>query len=136
MTLDRSWRKNNLFNACLYTKGPRIRGQGSRAPGDTVSLEPLDPRTLLIITPEKVYAITSTFAWPIAHVLSLPFARVWLAFAPGGIDTMTVLAFALGLDPAFVAGQLIRLLGLSLVVPFLFKRATIEAQNRAKPPSR
>lgn len=66
--------------------------------------------------------LSLVFAWPVAHWLELPFIQVWLAFTPGGLDTTTVLAFALGVDPAFVAGhQLMRFLGLSVVVPFLLK---------------
>ena len=67
--------------------------------------------------------ISLLFALPVAYYFELPVVQVWLAYAPGGIDTMTVLAFALGVEPAFVAGhQLIRLLCLSLAVPFLFRK--------------
>ncbi|MGI9378106.1 MAG: AbrB family transcriptional regulator [Methyloligellaceae bacterium] len=78
--------------------------------------------------------ISLVFAFPISYYFALPLAQVWLAFAPGGIDTMTVLAFALGVDPAFVAGhQLIRLLCLNLCVPFLFRRkASIEYRDQGK----
>lgn len=68
--------------------------------------------------------ITGLIAWPAAAYLDLPFMQMWLAMAPGGFDTMIALALALGVDPAFVAGhQLIRLLGLFLIVPFLFRGA-------------
>ncbi|RIA56079.1 AbrB family transcriptional regulator [Dichotomicrobium thermohalophilum] len=68
--------------------------------------------------------ITALIAWPAAAYLDLPFMQMWLAMAPGGFDTMVALALALGVDPAFVAGhQLIRLLGLFLIVPFLFRGA-------------
>lgn len=68
--------------------------------------------------------ITALIAWPAAAYLDLPFMQMWLAIAPGGFDTMIALALALGVDPAFVAGhQLLRLLGLFVIVPFLFRRA-------------
>jgi len=66
--------------------------------------------------------ITGLLAWPAAVYLDIPFMQMWLAIAPGGFDTMLALAIALGADPAFVAGhQLMRLLGLFLIVPFLFR---------------
>lgn len=67
--------------------------------------------------------ISAAFAVPVADYLGLPVMQVWLGFAPGGLDSMTVLAFSLGYDPAFVAGhQLVRFLSLSLALPFLFSR--------------
>lgn len=48
----------------------------------------------------------------------LPFAQTLLAFAPGGLDVMTVIALALNLDPAYVgAHQLARYLAMSVVIP-------------------
>ncbi|MGE0147960.1 MAG: AbrB family transcriptional regulator [Parvibaculaceae bacterium] len=62
----------------------------------------------------------------------LSFAQTLLAFAPGGLDVMMVIALALNLDPAYVgAHQLARYLAMSLVVPpvtaYLLRR-------RAPPP--
>ncbi len=68
--------------------------------------------------------ITAAGAWLIALLLGDAFGHIWLAFSPGGLDTMSVLAFSLGYDAAFVAGhQLLRFLGLSLTLPFLLRRA-------------
>jgi membrane AbrB-like protein len=51
-------------------------------------------------------------------VSRLPFALTLLAFSPGGLDAMTIMAFALGLDPAYVgAHQMARYLGLALLMP-------------------
>ena len=50
----------------------------------------------------------------------VPLLVVLLAYAPGGLEVMTILAFALGLNPAFVAThQVARYLGLSLAMPML-----------------
>ena len=58
-------------------------------------------------------------AWAVASILHLPVAQVWLAYAPGGVETMTIMALALGLDPAYVgAHHVARFLGLGLVVPW------------------
>ena len=41
-----------------------------------------------------------------------------LAFAPGGLEAMTIMAFALNLDPAYVAAhQIARYIGLVLLMP-------------------
>jgi membrane AbrB-like protein len=53
-----------------------------------------------------------------SFIAGLPFAQTLLAFAPGGLDVMMVIALALHLDPAYVgAHQLARYLGMSLVLP-------------------
>lgn len=62
--------------------------------------------------------IAAIFAALASFLTGLPFNEVWLAFAPGGVEAMTVLAFALNLDPGFVSGHhLIRLVGLMLLSP-------------------
>ncbi len=69
-------------------------------------------------------ALTAAVAWPVAAWLGIPFIQMWLAIAPGGLDTMIALALALGVDPAFVAGhQFARLMSLFVIVPFLFRGA-------------
>jgi len=48
----------------------------------------------------------------------LPFTLTLLAFAPGGLDVMTVIALALHLDPAYVgAHQLARYLAMCVFIP-------------------
>lgn len=75
--------------------------------------------------------LTGLFAYPVAHFLSLPVIQIWLAFAPGGFEAMTVLAFALGVDPAFVAGhQLFRFIVISFALPFLFRGAVRPATGK------
>ena len=49
----------------------------------------------------------------------VPFAEALAAFAPGGLEAMTLMAFALGLDPLFVgAHHLARFFMISLALPF------------------
>ncbi len=56
----------------------------------------------------------------VAWGLHLPPGQVVVAFAPGGIEAMTLLAVVLGLDPAFVAThQLVRFFGLALTLPLI-----------------
>jgi len=62
--------------------------------------------------------IAGFFAALAAFLTGLPFNEIWLAFAPGGVEAMTVLAFALNLDPSFVSSHhLIRLVGLMVLSP-------------------
>ena len=50
----------------------------------------------------------------------LPFALTLLAFSPGGLEAMTVMAFALNLDPAYVAAhQIARYVGIALLMPLV-----------------
>lgn len=63
-------------------------------------------------------AIAASGAGLASLALGLPLALTLLAFSPGGLDAMTIMSFALGLDPAYVAAhQVARYLGLSLVLP-------------------
>jgi membrane AbrB-like protein len=48
----------------------------------------------------------------------LPLPLTLLAFSPGGLEAMTIMAFALNLDPAYVAAhQVARYLGICIVMP-------------------
>ena len=58
-----------------------------------------------------------------AWLTDQPLSQMILAFAPGGIDVMTIMAFALHLDAAFVAAhQLARFLMIAVYAPLLMKR--------------
>ena len=53
-------------------------------------------------------------------VTGLGFGQVLLAFAPGGLEVMIILAFVLNLDPAYVAAhQVARLVGMMLFLPMI-----------------
>ena len=65
-------------------------------------------------------AVASVFAVAAAFLLALPVGDVVMAFAPGALEAMTTLAFALNLDPAYVGTHHVaRLVFVSLVVPFV-----------------
>ncbi len=58
------------------------------------------------------------FAFIVATLLSLHLADVVMAYAPGAIEAMTIIAFALHLDPVFVGvHHLARFTFMSLVLP-------------------
>ncbi|MDZ7823258.1 MAG: AbrB family transcriptional regulator [Ahrensia sp.] len=75
-------------------------------------------------------AITTTFAVALSAVMAyftalyvdLPFAQMWIAFAPGGVEGMSAMALALDLDPVFVAiHHIYRILALILILPILMR---------------
>ena len=71
-------------------------------------------------------------------VSGLPLALTLLAFSPGGLDAMTIMAFALNLDPAYVgAHQMARYIGLALLMPmvtaYVLGRMGVAAKRRTRP---
>ncbi|EIM28710.1 AbrB family transcriptional regulator [Microvirga lotononidis] len=75
--------------------------------------------------------VAALFASVAAWLAGVSFANGLVAFAPGGLEAMTVLALILGLDPLYVGiHHLVRFLGIGLVLPFLIgwlQRARPEA---------
>ena len=52
----------------------------------------------------------------------IPFSHTLLAFSPGGLEAMVILAFALNLDPAYVGThQIARFIILSLAMPLIYR---------------
>lgn len=75
-------------------------------------------------------AVALAFAVPVAWLLDLTVAQLWLAYSPGGVDVMTIMAMALGLDPAFVGSHhVVRFIGLGFVVP-LWVRSGLAREER------
>ncbi|MDE2577333.1 MAG: AbrB family transcriptional regulator [Hyphomicrobiales bacterium] len=63
-------------------------------------------------------ALSAMFAGVATAMLGKPFAQTLLAFAPGGLEAMTLLAFALGVDPVYVgAHHLARFFLISFALP-------------------
>ena len=76
-------------------------------------------------------AVAFAFAWPAAWLAGVPYATAMAAFAPGGLEAMAMLAFAMGLDPLYVgAHHLARFMLLGLLMPL------IVAKLKAEPPKR
>jgi membrane AbrB-like protein len=64
--------------------------------------------------------VAVAFASLAAWLAGVSFADSLVAFAPGGLEAMTVLALILGLDPIYVGiHHLVRFLGIGLVLPFV-----------------
>ena len=63
-------------------------------------------------------SVAAMFASLAAWVAGVSFANSLVAFAPGGLEAMTVLALVLGLDPLYVGiHHLVRFLGIGIVLP-------------------
>lgn len=67
--------------------------------------------------------VAFAFAWPAAWLAGVPYATAMAAFAPGGLEAMAMLAFAMGLDPLYVgAHHLARFMMLGLAMPLIVAR--------------
>lgn len=86
--------------------------------------------TTLATLRECLWASLGAFVVAMAVSLACAFAAAWItgedagkmvtAFAPGALETMTVLGYALGYDPAFMsAHHIFRFAGLSVALPIL-----------------
>lgn len=70
------------------------------------------------------------FALAVGWTLGLPSAQVFVAFAPGGLEAMMLMAYLLGLDPAYVgAHHVARFIALSVGVPIVAKLVTSAARR-------
>jgi len=81
--------------------------------------------------------VAALFSVALVAILSLPIAEVIIAYAPGAVDAMMLLALALNLDPVYVgAHHLTRIFFVSLAMPLLARRAgrTLKAVESFKPP--
>ncbi len=91
---------------------------GSRFAGVTLasllaSLRPALESVGLALVVSAVCAVGASL-W-----LGLPVGQLWLAYAPGGIEAMSIVAFVLGFDVAFVSiHHVARFAGIGLLVPW------------------
>jgi hypothetical protein len=74
-------------------------------------------------------AIAAVFAVILINLVTVPLAEVMIAFAPGSVDAMMLLALALSLDPVYVgAHHLTRILMVSVAMP-LFTRHSVRREE-------
>lgn len=75
-------------------------------------------------------AVAGCFALLVARLTGLPPAEVWVAFAPGGVEGMAAIGFALGFDPAYVALHHLARIGLlMLLLPLLTREKAPDADG-------
>lgn len=63
-------------------------------------------------------AVAALFAWPAAYLAQVSYGAAFVAFAPGGLEAMAMLAIVLGFDPLYVgAHHLLRFVVVGLLLP-------------------
>jgi uncharacterized protein len=82
-------------------------------------------------------AIAIGFALLAVLLVGIGLGEAMVAFAPGGVEAMIILALVLGIDPLYVGvHHVIRFLGIGLALPFLFrgpgKSASTDALRKRK----
>ena len=77
--------------------------------------------------------VATCFAFISSRLLGFSFGTTIVAFSPGAFEAMTLLAFALGLDPLFaVAHHLWRLIVMTFAVPIIVSFWLKDSMVRAK----
>ena len=82
-------------------------------------------RTVVLASGSTVILLTTAvaFAFLLAALTGLPPEALVIAFAPGGVAEMSLIAIALGVDPALVATHhLVRIFTIVVLAPALFRR--------------
>nr|WP_281409379.1 AbrB family transcriptional regulator [Oharaeibacter diazotrophicus] len=84
------------------------------------------PRLLVATLTAGIGAFLTAFAMAVAGAVAvsvltgIDLSRLLIAYAPGGLEVMVILAFALDVDPAFVAAHhLARFVAMTALVPLL-----------------
>jgi uncharacterized protein len=80
-------------------------------------------------------AIATVFVAVLINRLALPIPEVMIAFAPGSVDAMMLLALALHLDPVYVgAHHVTRVIIVSFLLPLVARRLAHVPATVLKPP--
>ena len=67
-------------------------------------------------------ALSGAASLALARATGLPFGQIWVAFAPGGVESMAAMALTMGYDPVYVATHhVFRLLGLLVALPLILR---------------
>jgi hypothetical protein len=75
---------------------------------------------------------TVGFALWLAPLSGIPFAPVVLAFSPGGLAEMSLIALALGVETAFVATHHVARIGMIVIfAPLVFRKLGLKKTNSA-----
>lgn len=113
--------------AVLIMLGATMGGRIAHIPrNELLGLFPLAAGGLVVSL-----AVAFAFAWPAARLAGVSYASAMTAFAPGGLEAMAMLAFAMGLDTLYVGSHhLMRFLVIGFAMPFVIDRV------KADPPGR
>ncbi len=109
--------------AVLVMLGSTMGGRIGTIPrGELLGLFPLAAGGLVVSL-----GVAFAFAWPAALLAGVSYADAMTAFAPGGLEAMAMLAFAMGLDMLYVGSHhLMRFLVIGFAMPFVLSRVKAE----------
>jgi len=80
-----------------------------------------------IVSTSLMLGTTVGFALLLASLSGIPFAPIVLAFSPGGLAEMSLIALALGIETAFVATHHVARIGMIVIAaPLLFRKLGIQ----------
>lgn len=66
--------------------------------------------------------LSAAFAFPLSILTGIPLMAMFLAFAPGGLSGIALIALALGINPAFVTvHNVVRVCVILVAGPLLFR---------------
>jgi len=84
--------------------------------------EVVQPVGLAILLTTIMVLASAGFALALGPLVDAPFDALWLAFSPGGLAEMSLIALALHLDPAFVATHhVFRILMVVILAPLAYR---------------
>ncbi len=84
--------------------------------------EILQPVGIALVLTVIMIAVSAGFALALQPLVDAPFDALWLAFSPGGLAEMSLIALALHLDPAFVATHhVFRILMVVILAPLAYR---------------
>src|SRR3546814_824891 len=121
-----------LVNAAQVVVGTTI---GCRFAGVTLGLV---TRTLVASFGSTIILVASglLFAVLLHPLTGLPTIGIFLAFAPGGVAEMSLIALALSLDAALVATHhIVRILLIVVITPLLFRLLPAQVVGRGRLPA-
>ena len=103
----------------------------------------LEAMTVLRTAPAALVSFAASLslsalgAVAVTAIVGVPFGETAVAFAPGGLEAMTVLAFALGLDPVYVGvHHLARFVLVAFLIPAAFRWwPGLKAEEPARDPT-
>src|SRR5262249_50624652 len=94
--------------------GSRFDGVSPRMVGQAIALATVATAVLLVLA--------ALFGQAVETTLGIPFAAALLAFAPGGLAEMSLIALSLEIDAAYVSSHhIVRIFVIVLAAPLVFR---------------
>jgi membrane AbrB-like protein len=85
-----------------------------------------------LVSTSLMLGATVGFALVLAPLSGIPFAPMVLAFSPGGLAEMSLIALALGVETAFVAPHHVARIGMIVIfAPLVFRKLGLKKTHSA-----